>query len=34
MDFVTLVCRYFLVDLIYNGNNSFLKIMLFSYLYE
>ena len=32
--FVTLVCIFIFVDLCYNKNNSFLKIILFSYLYE
>ena len=32
--FKTFVCIFILVDLCYNENNSFLKIILFSYLYE
>ena len=32
--FVTFVCIFIVVDLCYNENNSFLKIILFSYLYE
>ena len=32
--FVTFVCIFIFVDLCYNENNSFLKIILFSYLYE
>ena len=32
--FVTSVCMFIFVDLCYNENNSFLKIILFSYLYE
>ena len=32
--FVTFVCIFSFVDLCYNENNSFLKIILFSYLYE
>ena len=32
--FVTFVCIFIFVDLFYNENNSFLKIILFSYLYE
>ena len=32
--FITFVCIFFFVDLCYNENNSFLKIILFSYLYE
>ena len=32
--FITFVCIFILVDLCYNENNSFLKIILFSYLYE
>ena len=32
--FVTFVCILIFVDLSYNENNSFLKIILFSYLYE
>ena len=31
--FITFVC-IFIFDLCYNENNSFLKIILFSYLYE
>ena len=30
--FVTFVCIFIFVDLCYNENNSFLKIILFSYL--
>ena len=33
-EFVTFVCILIFVDLCYNENNSFLKIILFSYLYE
>ena len=32
--FVTFVCIFIFVALCYNENNSFLKIILFSYLYE
>ena len=32
--FVTFVCIFIFVHLCYNENNSFLKIILFSYLYE
>ena len=32
--FLTFVCIFIFVDLCYNENNSFLKIILFSYLYE
>ena len=32
--FVTFVCIFIFVNLCYNKNNSFLKIILFSYLYE
>ena len=32
--FVTFVCIFIFVYLCYNENNSFLKIILFSYLYE
>ena len=32
--FVTFVCIFIFVDLGYNENNSFLKIILFSYFYE
>ena len=32
--FVTFVCIFIFVDLYCNENNSFLKIILFSYLYE
>ena len=32
--FETFVCIFIFVDLCYDENNSFLKIMLFSYLYE
>ena len=32
--FVTFVCIFIFVDLCYNENNFFLKIILFSYLYE
>ena len=32
--FVTFVCILIFVDLCYNENNYFLKIILFSYLYE
>ena len=32
--FVTFVCIFIFVRLCYNENNSFLKIILFSYLYE
>ena len=32
--FVTFVRIFIFVDLCYNENNSFLKIILFSYLYE
>ena len=32
--FVTFVCIFIFVHLFYNENNSFLKIILFSYLYE
>ena len=31
---VTFVCIFIFVHLCYNENNSFLKIILFSYLYE
>ena len=32
--FVNFVCIFIFVHLCYNENNSFLKIILFSYLYE
>ena len=32
--FVAFVCMLIFVDLCYNENNSYLKIILFSYLYE
>ena len=32
--FETFVCIFIFVDLCYNENNSFLKVILFSYLYE
>ena len=32
--FVTFVCIFIFVDLFHNENNSFLKIISFSYLYE
>ena len=32
--FVTFVCIFIFVDFCYNENNFFLKIILFSYLYE
>ena len=32
--FVTLVCIFIFVNLCYNENNSFLKVILFGYLYE
>ena len=32
--FINFVCIFIFVDLCYNKNNSFLKITLFSYLYE
>ena len=32
--FVTFVCIFIFVHLCYNENNSFLKIILFSYSYE
>ena len=32
--FVIFVCIFIFVDLCYNENSSFLKIILFSYLYE
>ena len=32
--FVTFVYIFIFVDLCYNENNSFLKVILFSYLYE
>ena len=32
--FVTFVCIFIFVDLCYNENNSFLKILLVTYLYE
>ena len=32
--FETFVCIFIFVDLCYNENNSFFKIILFSYLYE
>ena len=32
--FVTFVCIFIFLDLYCNENNSFLKIILFSYLYE
>ena len=32
--FVTFVCIFIFVDLCCNENNSFLKVILFSYLYE
>ena len=32
--FVTFVCIFIFVHLCYNENNSFLNIILFSYLYE
>ena len=32
--FVTFVCIFIFVDLYCNENNSFLKIIFFSYLYE
>ena len=32
--FVTFVCLFIFVDLCYNENNYFLKIILFNYLYE
>ena len=32
--FVTFVCIFIFVHLCYNENKSFLKIILFSYLYE
>ena len=32
--FITFVCIFIFVGLCYNENNSFLKIILFSYLYE
>ena len=32
--FITFVCIFIFVDLSNNENNSFLKIILFSYLYE
>ena len=32
--FVTFVCIFIFIDLSYNENNSFLKIILSSYLYE
>ena len=32
--FVTFVRIFIFVDLCYNENNSFLKVILFSYLYE
>ena len=32
--FITFVCIFIFVDFCYNENNSFLKIILFSYLYE
>ena len=32
--FVTFVCIFIFVHLCYNENNSLLKIILFSYLYE
>ena len=32
--FEIFVCTFIFVDLCYNENNSFLKVILFSYLYE
>ena len=32
--FETFVCIFIFVDLCYDENNSFLKVILFSYLYE
>ena len=32
--FETFECIFIFVDLCYNENNSFLKVILFSYLYE
>ena len=32
--FEIFVCMFIFVDLCYNENNSFLKVILFSYLYE
>ena len=32
--FETFVCIFIFVDLCYNENNSFLTVILFSYLYE
>ena len=32
--FETFVCIFIFVDLCYNENNSFLKVILFSYLYD
>ena len=32
--FEIFVCIFIFVDLCYNENNSFLKVILFSYLYE
>ena len=32
--FETFVCIFIFVDLCYNENNSFLKVILFSYLYN
>ena len=32
--FETFVCIFIFVDFCYNENNSFLKVILFSYLYE